>query len=313
MGDFHEIDGSRGEGGGQILRNALSLALAGQQPIRIEHIRDNRSKPGLRYQHMCAAEAAAVVSDGELAGAEIGSRTLEFRPGELTPNSYRFDVGTAGSAVLVLQTLLPPMVCRNAASEIVVEGGTHNRGAPLFEFLNEAYIPQLDRMDGDLEVCLLKCGFYPKGGGRIRADIQPGCESLESVELVDRGDVQRIAVTSVLAHLPDHIARREIETLEAELGETPVPIETRTLETPEAECPGNALIVEVESDQITEVFTEVGEQGLPAETVASRCAERVRDYLASGAPVGPHLADQLLLPMAMAGGGKMRISEATTH
>ena len=313
MDDFHDIDGSQGEGGGQILRNALSLSLVCGRPIRIEHIRDNRSKPGLRYQHLTAAEAAAVVSGGELSGAEIGSRTLEFTPGELRPGSYRFDVGTAGSAVLVLQTLLPPMVCIGEASELIVEGGTHARGAPLFEFLNRTYVPQLNRMGADVEVCLLKGGFYPRGGGRIRADIRGGCEQLQSLELVDRGRIKRIAATAILAHLPDHIAERELATFETELADAPVEVATRILEMPAASSPGNVLAVEVESEALTEVFTEVGQKGLPAETVAERCAERIREYLAAGAPVGPHLADQLLLPMAMAGSGRIRISRTTMH
>ncbi len=313
MSDFHDIDGSRGEGGGQVLRNALSLALYTRTPVRIRNIRDNRSKPGLRYQHMTAAEACAVVSDGELAGAEVGSRTLEFTPGELRPGAYRFDVGTAGSAVLVLQTLLPTMACLDAPSEIVVEGGTHARHAPLFEFLNHAYVPVLEQMGADFDVCLLRPGFFPEGGGRITADIHTGCQRLAPVELLERGLVERIAATAILAHLPREIAERELATLREHAGPTPVEIASRTLEMPEAESPGNALFVEVDAEHITEVFCAVGEKGLPAETVAGRCADVLRDYLASTAPVGPYLADQLLLPLAIAGGGEMRVTRATDH
>jgi RNA 3'-terminal phosphate cyclase (ATP) len=313
MDDFHEIDGARGEGGGQVLRNALSLALYCREPVRIEHIRDNRSKPGLRYQHLTAAEAVAVVGDGEPSGAEVGFRTLEFRPGELQPGSYRFDVGTAGSAVLVLQTLLPAMACLDSDSEIVVEGGTHAKSAPLFEFLDDAYVPMLNRMGANIDVCMLQPGFYPRGGGRVSANIRAGCNRLQPIELLERGEVRRISATAIIAHLPDDIAHRECMTLEEKLGSLPVDLATRKLEMPEAESPGNALSVVVESDALTEVFSQAGEKGVPAETIAGRCADRVLAYLDSDAPVGPHLGDQLLLPFAIAGGGEMRVTRETDH
>ena len=168
-----EIDGSQGEGGGQILRSSLSLAICTQRPFRIANIRANRDKPGLLRQHLTAVKAAAEICGGEVIGAEIGSRELTFKPGALKGGDYSFAIGTAGSSTLVLQTVLPPLLTAAEPSVVRISGGTHNKGSPPFDFLQRAFLPLIARMGARVELELLSYGFYPKGGGVIVATITP--------------------------------------------------------------------------------------------------------------------------------------------
>ena len=163
-----EIDGSQGEGGGQILRTALALALVTGKPFRITNIRAGRKKPGLLRQHLTAIQAAMAVGGAAAEGATIGSRDLVFHPGAITPGTYRFAVGTAGSTTLVLQTILPALLCAGGESMLTLEGGTHNPFAPPFDFLQTTFLPQVNRLGPKVEAVLERPGFYPAGGGRFR-------------------------------------------------------------------------------------------------------------------------------------------------
>ena len=293
------IDGSFGEGGGQILRTSLSLALVSGQAFTIENIRVRRAKPGLQPQHLAAVTAAVTISQAEVQGATVGSQRLEFRPGEVTGGEYAFAVGTAGSATLVLQTILPALVIAAKPSALVVEGGTHNPLAPPFEFIAKTYLPLLQRMGPRVKLKLDRHGFYPAGGGKMRATIEPA-PNLSRIELLDRGRVCACRCTAVVANLPRHIAERELKVLKRELALAP---EALYLDEVKSRGPGNVVIVEVESANLTEVFTAFGELGVRAEVVAGRIAKEVRRYLEGGVPVGEYLADQLMLPMAMTGSG----------
>lgn len=305
-----EIDGSFGEGGGQILRSSLSLSLITQTPFRITNIRANRRKPGLMRQHLTAVKAAARVGNARVEGAELGSSEVVFEPDAVQPGRYEFAVGTAGSTVLVMQTVLPPLLTCDQTSQVAVEGGTHNMKAPIYEFLDRTFRPQMARLGAEAQFRLEQHGFYPAGGGRLSAAVTAPLDRSKRLELMERGEVREVRAIAVLAHLPEHIAERELDTLEELLGR-PV---TRTIEQVEASrSPGNALVVEVESEALTETFTVIGTKGLPAEQVAQRAAKAVEAYLAGGAPVGPYLADQLLVPMAVCGGGRFRAGEATLH
>src|SRR5512136_2571133 len=167
------IDGSQGEGGGQILRTSLALSLVTGQPFRMERIRAKRQKPGLLKQHLTAVEAAKTVGCAEVTGAALGSQTLEFKPGPVTPGNYRFAVGTAGSATLVLQTVLPPLLVASGPSTLTLEGGTHNPFAPPFDFLARCFAPVVERMGPRIELKLHRPGFFPAGGGQFEAQITP--------------------------------------------------------------------------------------------------------------------------------------------
>lgn len=305
------LDGSAGEGGGQVLRTALSLSLITGRPFRIERVRAGRSEPGLRRQHRTAVRAAAAVGDAEVAGDDLGSREVTFRPGRTRPGEYRFDTGGAGSAILVLQTLLPPLVDCDAGSRVAVDGGTHNPAAPPFEFADRAWAPLLRRTDADVQLGLERAGFHPGGGGRVVAQVGRDSPS-RPLELASRGRLIAVRARSHVVGLPSHVAQRELATAQAMLE---IRDEHREAVAHDSRPggPANVFLLEVESESVTEVFTEHGRRGLPAEEVAARASRRAREYLRSGAAVWSHLADQLLLPLSIGAGGRLRTCRPSSH
>jgi RNA 3'-terminal phosphate cyclase (ATP) len=303
------IDGSTGEGGGQILRSALAISLSTGAEVRITSIRARRARPGLLRQHLTALRAAVEVGRAEVSGAELGSREVVFRPRGARPGAFAFNVGSAGSATLVLQTVLPALLTMDAPTEITLEGGTHNPLAPPFEFLDRAFLPLVARMGPRVTATLLAHGFYPAGGGKIRVVVDPA--PLGRLELTERGAVVRREVVAKVANLPGAIARRELEAAERALGWEPACFRIETLRG--SAGPGNVIDVVVESEHVTEVFTGFGQKGVRAEAVAERVAAEARAYLAAGAPVGMHLADQLVLPLALGEGGVFRTVAPSSH
>ncbi len=311
------LDGSTGEGGGQILRTALALSLVTGQPFRIDHIRSKRSKPGLLRQHLTCVEAARDISDAVVDGGELGSLALAFKPGKVKAGRYEFAVGTAGSTTLVLQTLLPALLCADAPSHVVLRGGTHNPFAPPFDFLAQTFAPQLARMsaqvseraDPRLVLHLSQHGFYPAGGGCITADIAPG--PLRPIELLQRGDPAGFTARAMIAHLPRTVAERELAVITA--AGIPGPAELIVEQSQHSIGPGNAVTLALHFAHVTEVLTAFGERGVRAEDVAQRAVDAAFAYLDHDAPVGEHLADQLLLPLAIAGGGVFRTGQPSRH
>jgi RNA 3'-terminal phosphate cyclase (ATP) len=304
-----ELDGSHGEGGGQILRTALGLSMVTGTPFRIASIRAGRTRPGLLRQHLAAVRAAALVADATITGDELGSTSLTFRPRAIVGGRHEIAVGSAGSTTLVLQAVLPALLSAPAASELVIEGGTHAQSAPSFDFLSRSFLPLLARMGGKVELTLDRLGFYPAGGGRIRVRVEPS--TLSPLELIDRGAHVATRGTCVVASIPRSVAEREAAVLVEKLGLAPEAVEITT--TRASPGPGNAVTVEVEHAHVTESFVAYGARGVTAEAVASSVAREARAYLAHDAPVGPHLADQLLLLLALARGGRFRTSEPTEH
>ena len=303
------IDGSMGEGGGQVLRTALGLSLVTGRAVRVEKIRAGRRRPGLMRQHLTAVRAAAAVGAADVSGDQVGSRELTFAPGDVRPGEYRFAVGTAGSATLVLQTVLPALLTAGGPSNLTLEGGTHNAWAPPFDFLAEALLPLVNRMGPVVTAELDRHGFYPVGGGRFRVSIQPAGH-LVRLELIDRGEVLGRRARALLSKLPEHIARRELRVVQRKLGwpDKCLAVETVT----DSPGPGNAVVLAIESRHVTEVFTGFGAPGVPAESVARDAARLAQQYLAADVPVGPYLADQLLIPIALAG-GRFRTVAPTPH
>ncbi|MHC4610078.1 MAG: RNA 3'-terminal phosphate cyclase, partial [Planctomycetota bacterium] len=304
------IDGSRGEGGGQILRTSLALSLVTGRPFHIDNIRAGRPKPGLARQHATAVQAAARIGSANAEGAEVGSKELTFVPGSVAPGEYEFAVGTAGSASLVLQTVLPALLTASQPSRLTLEGGTHNPFAPPFDFLARSFLPIVNRMGPRVAARLERPGFYPAGGGLVTVSIEPSAE-LGRIELTQRGEVRRKTARAVVANLPRRIAERELAVLQREFGWDASCL--RVEEVPAARGPGNVVIIEIESEQLTEVFTAFGQRGVRAETVAERAVQQARRYLEADVPVDEHLADQLLVPMALAGGGVFRTLELSPH
>jgi RNA 3'-terminal phosphate cyclase (ATP) len=304
-----EIDGSRGEGGGQILRTSLSLSLLTGRPFRMEKIRAGRSRPGLLRQHLTAVTAAAAVGRARVQGDTLGSQTLIFEPAELSGGQYDFAVGSAGSATLVMQTILPALLHAKAPSTVRVSGGTHNPASPPFDFLERTFLPVLRSMGGDVHARLERPGFYPAGGGVLWFTMTPS--ALQPLTLTGRGAMRSLSVTARVAGLPRQIAEREVDVFRAAFGTMSVRTQVETL--PQAHGPGNVVVASIESEQITETMTTFGEKGVKAEIVAENLVSEVRRYLAAPVPVGEHLADQLLLPMAIAGGGSFRSLRPSLH
>lgn len=303
-----ELDGSTGEGGGQIVRSALSLAILTGQPFRIRKIRAGRPKPGLQAQHLTAVKAAAEISGAEVDGERLGSRSFVFQPGAVIAGEYVFSIGTAGSAALVLQTVLPPLLTAAGPSRLVLEGGTHNTHAPPFEHLARSLLPLLATCGPRIVAELETYGFYPRGGGRFVVTIEPGPS--RAFELLTRQGTARPWAQALVARLPDAIGTRELDVVRQRLGWT----ENLEVVSPErASCPANALIGGIDYDNFGAVWISHGERGLPAERVADRFADDVEAYAALEPPVEEHLADQLLVPLGALAGGRYRTIRPSSH
>ncbi len=327
-----EIDGSHGEGGGQILRTSLALAIITHQPLVIRNIRAGRAKPGLRRQHLTCVQAAAALCNAELRGASVGSQHLEFTPGEpTTETQLAFDIGTAGSTTLVVQTILIPAIVARRSLRFTVEGGTHNPMAPPFDFIDRVFAPHLRAMGARLDVTLERHGFVtgaPAGDrgrrdkrdfydaevserGKLAISIEPPLtQQLAHLDLTTAGPVTSRHACALIAKLPTHVATRELEVVRERLDFAEHECEVRELA---SGGPANLLMIEIERGGLRELVTVHGEKGLRAETVASRACDELAAYLAADVPVGEHLADQLLLPMAVAGGGRFRCATPSLH
>jgi RNA 3'-terminal phosphate cyclase (ATP) len=304
------IDGSFGEGGGQILRTSLALSLVTQKPFRIERIRAGRKNPGLLRQHLAAVNAAAQIGYAEVKGADLSSRELHFAPQALAAGHYHFAIGTAGSATLVLQTVLPALILADAPSTLVLEGGTHNPYAPPFDFLEKTFLPLLNEMGPQVRARLERHGFYPAGGGRFVVDITPASR-LGRLELNERGAITRRAARALVARLPQQIGERELMVIGSKLAWRGEWLRVEAIE--ESRGPGNCVMIEVESERLTEVFTSFGARGVRAEAVAAEAVRQALEYLATDAAADEYLADQLPLPMALAGGGTFTAACLSRH
>lgn len=304
------IDGSQGEGGGQVLRSSLALSAITGRPVHLTRIRAGRAKPGLARQHLTAVRAVAEVCGAEVRGDAIGSTELRFSPGPIRSGDRHVAIGTAGSTGLVLQAMLWPLMRAEGPSRVVLEGGTHNPLSPPFDFLVTSFAPAIARMGFQLAVSLDRHGFYPAGGGRITAEIRPTNDH-RPLEWTVRGSLRTIQPRVVLSRLPASIAHRELASLAAhlQLGRPYGAIEQAR----DPVGPGNALHVEVVFEHGTALFTAFGEKTVSAEDVGAAAAAEVSAFLPADVPVDPHLADQLLIPMALAGGGVFRTTEPTEH
>jgi len=305
-----ELDGAAGEGGGQILRSALALSIITGKPFRITRIRANRAKPGLMRQHLVAVQAAAQVSNASVTGAELGSSELSFTPGRITGGDYHFAIGSAGSCTLVLQTVVPALLYAQQPSTIRITGGTHNTMAPPVQFLQRTYLPLLARMGAQVDIELVRYGFYPAGGGEVIASIRP-CERLGPLVLMERGSFVAGYAEAFVAGVPPSVGLRELGCIGSALDWDESRLHMHRL--PGEQGPGNAVLVTLEHEHVTQVFAGFGAKAVRAEAVAQEVIEQAQAYLESTAAVGEHLADQLMLPMALAGGGSFSASTISSH
>ena len=304
------IDGSFGEGGGQILRTSLSLAALTGQEIRIENIRAGREKPGLRPQHLTGALAVAQICGGELEGAQVGSQTLVFRPGEVRGGVYEFDVAkiraSAGSVNLVLQTVLWPLAFADKRSRVVIKGGTHVPFAPTFDYIQRTFLPTVGRFGLKCRCEMVKAGYFPVGGGEVVLEIEP-VDSLKPVSFDRLEKPVRVELVSAVSNLPSHIAQRQLKTGLAYMRRKGVQASGEAVEYP-SPGKGTVFFAAAESGDVKAGFQSLGELRKPAEKVAQDACDEFGDYLGAGMALDKHLADQIIIPVALADG----LSEFTT-
>jgi RNA 3'-terminal phosphate cyclase (ATP) len=314
------IDGSHGEGGGQILRSALTLAAITGDTVCLENIRANRDKPGLRPQHLTAARAAAIICNARLEGAELNSQTLTFAPQTPTQaGNYVFDVndvlnsGSAGAMTLVLQTILLPLALADAPSRLILRGGTAVPMSPPAPYIEHVYLPTLFEMGVHARLAHRLWGFYPQGGGELDMEIA-GCATLRPLDLTERGAPERVDGAACVAKLPSHIPQRMSDRARALLtqaGISRVSIEPQHVTSPGM---GAGLFITAQYARARAGFSALGRRGLPSEEVAELACRELLEHHHSGAAVDPHLGDQLVLPCVLAQGtSRAAVSRVTQH
>jgi len=311
---FITIDGSQGEGGGQVLRTALTLSIITQQNIELINIRQGRKKSGLLRQHLTSVLAAQEICGATTEGVELGTTRIRFSPGKVKPGDFHFAIGTAGSTVLVCQTILPVLALAKESSTITFEGGTHNGMSPSLSFLKASYLPLLSLMGGICRVKTFSLGFYPAGGGKWQIKVVPtdrlkplhlnkaGCEFAKSAE--------NCSLNALVSGLHMSIGDREISTAVRLLNWHKSEAQVEVVETP---GPGNSFQLSIDSQTHKNVFEVVGELGVSAERVAKRAAGQVNKFIHAKAAVEEHLADQLLLLIALAGSGSFTTTKPSMH
>jgi RNA 3'-terminal phosphate cyclase (ATP) len=305
--DVLVIDGSHGEGGGQILRGTLTLAVLTGRPVRLEHIRARRKKPGLAAQHLTSVRAAAMLCDARVEGAELGSQTLEFTPRQpAQAGAYRLDVaearagGSAGAVMLVLQTLLLPLALAEGRSTVILEGGTHVPMSPSFDYVHDVWLPTLARMGFRAELTLTRSGWYPAGKGEVRLQTEgkTTAASLRPLCAEQPGVLRRVTGRALAANLPGHIAERMAARAGAVLAEAGIAADIEPLVL-QAACPGAGLFLTARYEHSLAGFSVLGVRGKPAEQVAEEACTELLRHRDSGAALESHLADQLVLPAAL--------------
>jgi RNA 3'-phosphate cyclase len=299
------IDGSYGEGGGQILRTALAFSAILKRPLRVHHIRAGRKNPGLQPQHLKGVEALAQMTKGRTEGVKIGSDTITFIPQNIVPGDYKFEVGTAGSVTLLLQALLLPLCLSQERSRLTLVGGTHVLWSPPFHYLNEVLSPTLNSMGISVEASIERWGWYPKGGGILHVEVKPVRE-LKPISLIARGPLKKIHGLSATSHLPRHVGERQkdyaLKKIEKELE---MDAEIQVLYDVPANGPGSFFFLVAESKGAIAGFSSLGERGKRAEEVAKEAVDSLKEYIQSDGCIDPHLADQLIPFISLAKGNSV--------
>ncbi len=308
-----ELDGSEGEGGGQILRSALALSILTRRPFKIVNIRANRSKPGLQPQHLMCVRAAATISGAHYKGGSVGSSVLYFEPHDVKAGAYSFSIGTAGATSLVLHTVYLPLALRGETlSEVTITGGTHNQHAPCYHFLETTWAAYLARLGIRVELEMVRPGFYPRGGGEIRAVVHP-CSRIKGISLLNCPELTTAGGLSAYAGLPESVGKRQSRRLAVRMKSAGIEPYIPVTEW-EAANPGSVAAVIFRQAPVPALFFGLGERGKPAERVADEAADEAIAFREARAPVDPHSADQLLLPLAFSeDASAYRTSEITRH
>jgi RNA 3'-terminal phosphate cyclase (ATP) len=297
------LDGSHGEGGGQLLRTALGLAVALRRPVAIHHIRARRPRPGLQPQHLGVVRALAAVSDAVVAGDALDSTGITFTPGALRGGRHRFDIGaergSAGSVSLLFQAVLLPLLLAREPSELTIVGGTHVPWSPTVHYLREVFLPLLGRLGIAADLGLERWGWYPRGGGQVRAVVEPGA-AWSGLAWPDRGADPRISGLSAVSRLPVRIAERQRTRALERLAERGLAARIDVAEDAGALGPGTLIFLAASGERVSGGFSALGRRGVRAEAVADEAVQALLAYLDSGASVDGHLADQLVPFLALA-------------
>ena len=326
-----KIDGSTGEGGGQIIRTALSLSMLTGTPIEIANIRAGRAKSGLMRQHLMCVQASQQISNATVTGAVLGSMAFTFTPSTVKSGDYTFDIGSAGSTSLVLQTLLPALLFANSGSAspstVTITGGTHNPLAPTTDFLQQAFVPTLAKLGMHVGIECVQAGFAPIGGGMIKATITPFMRRANTLplQLTKRGELNGIELVASVLNLEYDICKRELACAQASLVEAGIDktlITTKSFKL-QGIGEGNSCYAQVthevsdtqnHKEHHSEVFTLLGEKRSSAEKIGCRLSGLVKRYVFNtDSLVDEYLTDQLLLPLALAGGGEFTARVVSKH
>ena len=288
------------------------MSLVTGRPVELKNIRAGRRRPGLLRQHLTGVRLATELGRAKVEGDHLGSQALSFTPQELQSGAtLEADIGSAGSTTLVLQTVLPALVAGPGWTSLTLRGGTHNPMAPTVEFLERSFGRAMAKMGVSMEIRAERCGFYPAGGGCLRVTVERKTEQLERISLLERGERTSHRAMAMSYGIPDHVIWRELKRVRKRMQWEEDATEAVLLT--EGRGPGNVLSVELEYEHVTAVFAAFGQKGKRSEQVADDAVEAARRYLQSTAPVCEHLADQLLIPMALAGGGEFRTVNPTLH
>jgi RNA 3'-phosphate cyclase len=307
-----KVDGSQGEGGGQVLRSSLALSILTGKIFRIDGIRANRSKPGLRPQHIAAVKAAAKISWAEVEGAESDSKSLTFVPDRIKSGKYKFDIGTAGSTALVFQTIFVPLSHGKGSSTITLTGGTHVPFSPCYHYLENQWLPYVIKSGFSAAAELELAGYFPEGGGKVKVIIRPA-KSISPLNLTERGQLEAIQGISAVSNLDDSIAKRQklqaLRRIQTRFRE--VKIKNLLLPSPGK---GTFLMLLAQFENSRCCFFSLGKPGKRAERVADEVVNELEAFMDTDGAIDPYLADQLLLPLAFASGvSQLRTSKVTHH
>lgn len=298
------LDGSEGEGGGQILRSALSMSLITGRPFVIQNIRARRKPAGLRPQHLACVRGAEAISGGRSQGAAMGASELSFEPAPVKPGSYLLEVGTAGSTPLLFQCLYFPLALAGGG-ELTLRGGTHLPHSPSYHYLAWIWLPVVNAYGLRAELHLKRAGFYPRGDGEFRAVIPARQPPPLKVELPARGTLQEMEVTSFVAGLPLDIAERQASSAVQALREQGIYSDAENMPMPTSGSPGTAVLIRAAFEHTIAGFSALGERGKPAEQVGQEAARQVAAFMESAGALEEHVGDQILLPAALLAAGRL--------
>ncbi len=306
------LDGSMGEGGGQILRTALTLSLITGRPFTVSNIRANRTPPGLRAQHLSCVRGAQMLGGGAGTGAQVGSRELSFEPGTPRAGDYLVEVGTAGSTPLLLQCLFFPLALAGGGT-LALRGGTHLPHSPTHHYLTFIWAPAMAAFGLRVDLELRAAGFYPEGGGELIARVHAASEAPRRVDLPSRGTLREVHVTSFVGGLPFHIAERQAKAAVSALREGGIHGEAEKLPLVSPRSRGSTVFVRAQFEHTCAGFSAIGERGRPAEEVGRDAAAQLLEFMASQGAIDEHLADQILLPAALLAAGRLNGPAGTTQ